>query len=727
MVEGNPRIVVKRRCDELVPLIQHVKAHADAARHSLGFLPEQVYQEAAFQQKILVAVADCGSGEEYGGHLLFGGTFPHLKIFQIYVAPAYRRGGIATLLIDALVREAEAFGYLSISARVAQDLNEANRFWQKNGFLIARSRLGGASTGRTINVRVRELRTPNLFTVLGPAVTVDLRLEARLFQRHPTYALDLNVMFDLIRQRSNADSVSRIFNAALNQVFVLRVTEEFVNELRRSSFGDPDPILKFALTLPQFPGVPSSALDSLIQELANEVFPLRAKTGHLSAQDHSDLRHLASAIHHKAAGFITGEKAILACRDLLRSKYDLEVVGPAELAESITSAQWSAERDFRLAHGSEILVSQLDESQRAVTEQFLTSLSIPSENVTAVLAAGATGSLRRRLLVRSSSSILGFASWDPPHGLTDEIELFLYVDEDHLGAEGILDYLIDHAVTEASEAGPIVVSLRLHPGQALARTAAVAHGFRASDEPSARSSKVLRKICVGRVVTSHNWSFVRTRVQEIARVTLPERMPEYEGESTNLTVGTPRGGVICPSLAELETLLSPVLFLLPSRNGVIVPIRPRFAEELFGSSPQTSLLPRQEAALFSERVYYSDPKTLPVLKAGIPILFYESKRDRGRGMVFACGRIVRVELRASEEVTKDLERRGVLNSKIMRMMRYSGQLAITFFDNIMQLKEPIEFQVLREMRCVDGANLVTARALRADQLHDLLMAGQANG
>lgn len=565
-----------------------------------------------------------------------------------------------------------------------------------------------------------------MFTVLQPTESVDLRLEARLSEIHPTYALDLNVMFDLIRDRSNADSVRRIFNAAWNQVFILRVAEEFVIELRRASFGDPDPILKFALTLPQFPPVPPEALAVLTKELAPEVFPVRAGTAQLSKQDQSDLRHLASAIHHRAAGFITSENAVLACREVLRNKYYLDVIGPAELGESITPAQWSVERDFRLAYRSEILVSQMDESQRSTTERFLTSLSLRQGTVTAALAAGATGSLRRRLIVRTPSEVLGFASWDAPCELRDELQLFLFADEDHLGAEGILDYLIDQATTDASEPTPIIVSLRLHPGQALARRSAVAHGFRASERSSSFSSEMLRKICVGRIVTSENWSTVRARVGQIAKVILPEKMPGYGGDRTEVAVETPRGDVIRPTLAELETLLGPVLFVLPGRDGVIVPIRKEFAEDLFGSSLQASLLPRQEAALFSERVYYSDRKNLSVLKPGLPIFFYESKRGGGRGTVFACGRIVRAEPRSAEEVTNDLERRGVLSEKLRRRMRYSHQVAIAFFDNIMRLRKPIGLQPLRQMGCIDGANLVTARSLHAEQLHGLVTEGQAS-
>jgi hypothetical protein len=232
---------------------------------------------------------------------------------------------------------------------------------------------------------------------------------------------------------------------------------------------------------------------------------------------------------------------------------------------------------------------------------------------------------------------------------------------------------------------------------------------------------------VGRVVAPSDWCSFRKQLRKVAKVDLPESVPQYEGENTCVPVLTPRGHLARCPLAELETLLGPVLFLLPNRDGAIVPIRRKFVEQLFNTSLQGSLLPRAEAGLFSERVYYSHLTTLGVLKVGMPILFYESKTDKGRGVVFACARIVRVESREPGEVTKDLERRGVLNASTMRRMRYSGQVAITFFDNIMRLKNPVPLQTLRDMHCVDAANLVKARLLRADQLQAVLTAGQVNG
>lgn len=718
-------ISIKKRRDELARWIKTVIEHADGERESLGFLPVQAYEEAAVQEKMLVAVAGVGQGEQYAGHLLFGGSFPHLKVFQIYTAPDFRGAGIATLMLDSLVKLGEGLGYLSIAARVAEDLVPANRFWQVNGFEIARRTRGGTTTGRVIAVRVRELKTPTLFTVLENPGRKDLRLEARLSETHRTYALDLNVIFDLTKHRANADSVRRIFNAALNGIFEVRVTEEFINELQRSSSGNPDPLLQFASTLPCFPPIPRTFLERIRDELASEIFPERAAAGRLTVQDYSDLAHLCSAIHHKAVGFITSEKAILGRREYLNGKYGLEIMGPTELAESTSSAQWSGEADLRLASQSEISICQMGEPDRRQTERFLESLSVPDETIKDALSAGASGALRRRLLVRTPSQIIGLASWDPPNSLRGEVSLHIYVDEDHLGAETILDYLLDHASTDASSAGPVALKIKLRRGQELARSAAVAHGFREAGSPSI-GDRLLIKICVGRFVTEKNWSRVRSKVKRISSVVLPERIPAYDGEDTAIKVRTPRKDTITLSLGEIEALLGPTLLILPRREGVLVPIRRHFVEELFATPPQTSLFPRQEAALLSQRVYYSHPRTASVLKTGMPMFFYESKRDRGRGVAFAGAKIRRVELRSVTQVTRELERRGVLSKKILRAMSGTGQVAVTHFQSIIAIKKPVEYKTLRDLGCVDGSNLVTARKLDEDQMRNLLEAGQAN-
>ena len=110
-----------------------VQASADSERKTLGFMPAAAYMEAAHQGKLWVAVIKTDRGEEYAGHLLFGGGFPRLRIFQIFVKEAWRRDGIGSILLSRLIQEAESFNCMSISARVGDDLT-ANAFWSRHRF-----------------------------------------------------------------------------------------------------------------------------------------------------------------------------------------------------------------------------------------------------------------------------------------------------------------------------------------------------------------------------------------------------------------------------------------------------------------------------------------------------------------------------------------------------------------------------------------------------------------
>jgi len=66
------------------------------------------------------------------------------------------------MLVEEIVRKMERLQFLSVISQVAEDL-PANRFWERIGFEIVRTRAGGKTTKRTINIRIRELDTPRLF------------------------------------------------------------------------------------------------------------------------------------------------------------------------------------------------------------------------------------------------------------------------------------------------------------------------------------------------------------------------------------------------------------------------------------------------------------------------------------------------------------------------------------------------------------------------------------
>lgn len=701
--------------------LDEVTREADREKDALGFLPEGVYKEAVTQGKLIVATHRGWRHETFAGHLLFGGVFPHGRIFQVYVRKKFRKQGVGRLLIDELVKQAEKASYLSLSARVADDL-EANAFWSRMGFEHVRTAPGGATRNRSINIRVRELDSPHLFrTRTAKESLADLRLVERLSARAPQYVIDLNVMFDVVRKRVNAEYAGRIMTAGFNNLIRLAVTGEFIEELKRHSTS-PDPVLEFALQLPILPQPLRQDIVATLSLLAAEIFPDRARRGSLTDRDRSDLIHLATAIAHEAAGFITSEKAILRSRGYLQEQYGIDVVGVSEMA---ALAEGAGPDDFsRISFVSSELRLQVRHAERAdmaKISELLKRLGV-ADQLIAEVSADLSSEVAEQRLVLAGERPIAFSSSVKSPGL---MQAFVCGDEDSAAIETALEHILDSICRSASHQSPAVVRLRLLSGHSKTRTVATSHGFRPNaDQPE--NAAQMQKLCVGRSLNPEDWLSIRSQLRTIAGLSLPQSMPEFIGPSQLLEVSTPTGETISIRLRDLETLLSPVLLLLPKRTGAVVPIRPRFAEDLFGSSAQLKLLESSEACLLRERVYFSDPRTSPLLKESIPILFYESGKGSGRSSIIALARVLRTDLVSKESVLSELLRRGVLSQRALEKMGRSPFLAATSFDNLMHFRKLISLARLRELGFHDPANLITAREIPSDVLTSVIREGQPN-
>jgi hypothetical protein len=223
------------------------------------------------------------------------------------------------------------------------------------------------------------------------------------------------------------------------------------------------------------------------------------------------------------------------------------------------------------------------------------------------------------------------------------------------------------------------------------------------------------------------WSKVCQQLNSLSGIQLPPKMPSSEREWGSFNVGTSKGQTLDVSLFDLENLLAPVLFLFSCREGAIVPIRRAFANDLFGNFRQGFLLTLPEAILFRERAYFSSPRTLSVLSPGKVLMFYESGKDKGQAAVIAVARIVSASLVSKDEVEPMVVRRGVLETNALSRLSATGKIAATTFDNIMLMEQPVGLDRLRQIGCVDGANLVTARKISADHMLAILKDGRPNG
>jgi predicted nucleic acid-binding protein len=660
----------------------------------------------------------------YAGHLLHGGVFPQFKIFQILTVPQFRRNGIARRLVETIVRTAESLQFMSISARVADDLT-ANTFWEHLGFEIVRTKRGGRTTGRQINVRVLELDTPRLFRLAAaPSNTShqDLKLISRLFDLSPIYVLDLNILFDLLKKRANVDEVGRILRASFNNIVRLAVADEFIKELERTSTPTPsDPILELALKLPRLQTPPSELVNQIILELGAIIFPRAMSSGTLRVQDQSDLVHLATAIHHKASGFVTSEKAILRARTTLQSKYSVEVVGASEFAETVEPSDMEGTPAVQALSAGQVLQGRpILDNDRSLVEDFLGRMRCPQQLVQDALRTD-PGRPQRRIVVTCEGSVVAFGIWDIPSALRLHVQAFLCADEDHSAVTIAAEFLLDSMSRESLSGYPIQLSLRLLPGHVMTKRIAAAHGFRPPANES--TSSAFQKIALGRGVTAKNWAHVCQLLKKGMEVELPASIPSYQSLAQPILIKGPTGQAVSMPLEGIETLLSPAVFFLPSRAGAIVPIRRGYAADLIGGAKQLSLLVSPEAVLLRERVYFSNPRTAGVLTKGIPILFYESAYKGGSASAIAAARIVRAEVVSKEGANQELLRRGVLDKKSLKNICLAETVVATTIDNIMLFRSPVRLERLRKIGAIDGANLITARPLRAEQMVQIVEEG----
>jgi GNAT superfamily N-acetyltransferase/predicted nucleic acid-binding protein len=694
---------VSRTFDEISSFLEAARAQADNERDALGFLPASAYIEAAQQGKLFVLVMGDSSNAHYGGHLMFGGVFPQLRVRQICIAPQYRRQAHATTLIRALKAFGEREGYLSIVANVAADLHSANAFYGRNGFTTQRSKQGGTTRNRTINVRTIELQTPSLFSLMSSPIAQSTSLirPHKRASEAPLYAIDLNVFFDAIRERARSEEAGAVFEAALRQKIRIAASDELARELEKHSRNTKlDPVLALAKRIPNLPIQEKNLIEQNLGAVARAIFPDQIAAGRLSATDKSDISHVSHAIAAGVAGYITSDSKILAARDQLMGEFGLDIIALSEFVELIESPEglsattYRSSKNFRISKPTVQEVKAFFQRQDITGADFLGSTSLSS-------------------CVSDDAGIIGVGSILPSSAIDQPSRSIVCVAQDHPFSSTVADFIISEQLRICSEKRPCNLTMQDIPNHPITRRVALSHGF----QPGTDS--ILHKIALGYAVTRSNWNNVRLSVERLARLTLQEKHPNYDKPTAN--VKTPEGTSTFISLFDLETLLSPSLLAMPKRKAVIAPITKDFASALLGTSDQYSLLEVPEAQFLSRRTYFNTIRASRVMIRDAAIAFYESRRSKGRGAIVAIGRIVDVISAPIEDIPEIMHRAAVVAEP--KSLTKSTRVLVTQFDNLLPLKIPVTIEKLRGLGCVSKSNLVSATSISATQLEKIVLAG----
>lgn len=704
---------------EVCHWVPAVRAGADSDKDALGFLPAQAYEQAATQGTLFVAIDRRGARARYAGHILFGATYPHAKIFQVFVPESDRGSGVGRQLIQALLCYLEAKQYLSVSAKVASEL-PANAFWNSLKFEITATKSGGASRGRTINIRAHQFNTPALFGYRRPVSGIPLN--DPLPNLTVVFAFDLNVFFDVVKRRPRSEYGAVVMTAAFNNIVRLVVTEEFTNELRRTGTAGQDPILEFALQLPTLPPPPNGISEAMLKELAAIIFSARAKTG-LTVQDRSDLIHLAIASHHKIAAFVTAEDALVKASKQIESAFGIKIVHVKDLAETLRSATSASspldigfsDRDLRLA--------EISDRHSAAIRKLVDSLKLPSDLHGLALAEGVQANTRGSLAITFGDQIVCAAFWRPQSILQGVFEAFLLVDEDQASALVAVNALLNQLSRIARERGPARLRVLIPNSATGTQDVAVRYGFMRCAGNQAEISRYQR-LTIGKVVNKTSWPSLRSLLELEADMRFAEDFAAIADEKLRIKFRNQAGTEFLIDLFDLETILSPTLFVLSGRDAVLAPIRAIYADDLLDTGEQASLLPRPQASILHERTYFSHSRNERLLSRGTPIVFYESGKANGRKAAIAVARITNTVVIPKSQIAATLLDGGVLAEDDINNLSSGDLIAATTVDNVLKLRKPVSLNDLRELGCVDRSNLITSKPITPSQLEQILNKGQ---
>jgi ribosomal protein S18 acetylase RimI-like enzyme/predicted nucleic acid-binding protein len=708
---------------DVQPFVDAVRAAADEHTKALGFLPASVYGEFARKQQLFVATTSTHGGRgTYAAHLLFDPRFPRAQILQLYCKKEFRKRGIAKHLLSALVTRLTNEGLLSVQARVAEDL-AANSFWESQCFYVQRTVTGRGQKPRRINVRVLELDTPQLFdrSPLASGSGNPLGLSSTSIPDVPLYLVDLNVLFDLAIQRVRHDLAADLFRSVHAGHCRLGVSDEAEAELKRTARrGVSDPMLELVSTLPQYRTPVSDEGEVVTHRLAALVFPDRHRLGTLTPNDHSDIAHLRTAIHHGLSGFITSDDAVLRAAPEIEAQFGLRILSPEAFQGSTLDEAVSHSVAIPLDRQLEIRPAT-DFDGVAIREmlarQGLGAAAISSSWMSPLR----TVSSGAKFCVSLEGQLAGYIIWSGDIPGSKQTIASVVVDERHLEAPAVARCLLRHLLNSVSASGPRELLLELAPRQSELRDFARQYGFH-----SVGAGNSLKKISAGRVLSPSTWLSGRDAILTSCNLKLPIEPPTYSGSARMIEVVSPDGYRRHVALDALETYLSPVLLCLPRRPAVMVPIERRFAEPLLGHSPQSSLLPASTVSLFSERHYICGPNAIRLFDRGHLILFYESGSGNGHKAVVAIGRITEAFLKRRDDVDASTLERSVLTTESLENLGASSVKSIAAVDNIFPLRSPVPLSFLRSIGLGDPNQLITAYPVSEQQLRAILGEGFKN-
>ena len=147
----------------------------------------------------------------------------------------------------------------------------------------------------------------------------------------------------------------------------------------------------------------------------------------------------------------------------------------------------------------------------------------------------------------------------------------------------------------------------------------------------------------------------------------------------------------------------------------MVPVQERYVRQLLPlADDQPSFLAQREVVLRLERTYFLAAGRHRLFQRGTLVVFYASRERRE---AVAIARVTFSGTLTKIQAVLNLRRQGVLTEEeIDQKSNERDEIAAFTFDNLIIFRNAIPYRELKQLGCIEGANLVTAQKLPYDKL-----------
>lgn len=651
MIFKNIRDVKSLEYDSVVKL-------GDKNSKTLGFLPREAFAAHAKKGQIIAAFRNNNSNEVLG-YILFRITFNKVTIVHLCIDDKHRGNKTAFSLVQFLKDSTKQYDGIKLSCRNDYGINHV---WESFNFVPIREKTGRSLKKLPLTIWWYPHNQNNLFSQLS-----DYEIKNKIVA-----VIDMNIFLDIKDEREN-ESLALKSDWLLSEA-ILYFTREIYVEINRGKSSEVKSksreLLNFFKVLPfQVEEEFESILNSLKKE-----FPAK------NTNDSSDLRHLAYSISGNAQFFITRDKELLKKKNYFK-KFDLIICRPSDfitqLDENIQVSKYKPKKLIGTNIESKSIISS---NVDLLTKKFVMHSERMRDFERVIRLALSSPNDYELVTISKKDEILAFMIFDRSNKNKLVIPIFRFLNNHlritlskHLLYKAILKATVEKRalleITENFLDDDILNSIR--------------------ETRFLEVDKKWKKINVSGI---HDFENIKDIIPKQFYKNIIDEL-NFEEHDTDFEFLLKY---------NFERYLSPVKIMNFNIPTFIIPIKPKWAEQLFNDKSDEKLHlfeSQNELLLNRENVYYRSP-IKGSLCAPSRILWYISENPitKEKGHIKAMSYIDEIFVDDAKKLFKQFEQLGIYKWKDIENTSDSNKKIMAFiFSDTELFNKQLNLKYLREI------------------------------